>query len=200
MDHPNKPKAQAEEKERKKLAPVVSGTVVAKKPSELSRVARAFMAEEATNIGSYILLDVLIPTVKDAILDMLTMIFHGGAGKPRNYGTQRASKISYQPYYDYQKQSQRPDPQQRAPRTGFEFDDLVFPTRGDAEMVLDTMNEAIITYGVVSILDLHDFAGVSLSNYAGGQKYGWTDISGCRAVGVRGGGYILKLPKAVQIN
>jgi len=191
-------KANTDEKERTKLTPVVSGTIV-KKQSEMSKVARAFIAEEATNIGSYILVDVLIPTIKDAILDALTMIFHGGHGKSRGSGAQRASKISYQPYYDYQKpQTQRSDSRQRDQRTGFEFDDLIFPTRGDAEMVLDTMNEAIMTYGVVSILDLHDFAGVSLQNYAGGQKYGWTDISGCRAISVRGG-YILKLPRAVPI-
>ena len=53
-------------------------------------------------------------------------------------------------------------------------------------------------YGVVSVGDLYDLAAVSTDNFAV-NKYGWTDIAGCKAVRVRDG-YILKLPKAYPLN
>ena len=59
------------------------------------------------------------------------------------------------------------------------------------------MNEIISQYGVVSIGDLYDLADVSTDNFTV-NKYGWTDISGCKAIRVREG-YILKLPKATPI-
>ena len=47
------------------------------------------------------------------------------------------------------------------------------------------MNEIIAQYEVVSVADLYDLANVSNDNYAA-NKYGWTDIAGCRAVRVKG--------------
>ena len=61
----------------------------------------------------------------------------------------------------------------------------------------DAMNEIIAQYEVVSVADLYDLANVSNDNYAA-NKYGWTDIGGCRAVRVRDG-YILKLPKPMPL-
>lgn len=60
------------------------------------------------------------------------------------------------------------------------------------------MNEIIAQYGVVSIGDLYDLANVSMDNFAA-NKYGWTDIRGCKSVRVRDG-YILKLPRALPLN
>jgi hypothetical protein len=60
------------------------------------------------------------------------------------------------------------------------------------------MNEIISQYGVVSIMDLYDLANVSMDNYAA-NKYGWTDISGCKPIRVRDG-YVLNLPRALPIN
>lgn len=51
--------------------------------------------------------------------------------------------------------------------------------------------------GKTSWIDLYDLANVSNDNYAA-NKYGWTDIAGCRAVRVRDG-YILKLPKPTPL-
>ena len=103
------------------------------------------------------------------------------------------SKVSYQKYYD----SGKKDYTAPKSRTSYEYDELLFETRGDAESVLDAMNEIIAQYEVVSVADLYDLANVSNDNYAA-NKYGWTDIAGCRAVRVRDG-YILKLPKPMPL-
>lgn len=184
----------------RKVEKVISGTVKPKKKGEMQKFADVFISEDVGNVKSYILLEVLVPAVKKAISDIVTngidMILYGETGRTRNKSS-TASKISYQKYYD------RPDDRRRdgnapAARTGFDYDDLIFPTRGDAEAVLDAMNDIIAQYQVVSIADLYDLANVSLDNYAA-NKYGWTDIRGCKPIRVRDG-YILKLPRALPLN
>lgn len=199
---PNSHKSKEEQKEtgpERKVEKVVSGTVKPKKKGEMQKFADVFISEDVGNVKSYILLEVLVPAVKKAISDIVTngidMILYGETGRTRNKST--ASKISYQKYYD------RPDDRRRdynapAARTGFDYDDLIFPTRGDAEAVIDAMTEIIAQYQVVSIADLYDLANVSLDNYAA-NKYGWTDICGCKPIRVRDG-YILKLPRALPLN
>lgn len=198
----NSNKSKDEQKEStsdKKVEKVVSGTVKPKKKGEIQKFADVFISEDVSNVKSYILMDVLVPAIKKALSDIVTngidMVLYGETGRTKNKST--ASKVSYQRYYD------RPDERRRdnhvqSSRGGFDYDELIFPTRGDAEAVIDAMNDIIAQYGVVSIADLYDLANVSMDNYAA-NKYGWTDIRGCKPMRVRDG-YILKLPRALPLN
>ena len=60
------------------------------------------------------------------------------------------------------------------------------------------MDELIETYGMVSVMDLYDLVGVS-GNYTD-NKYGWVNIKNAEPVRTMGGGYMLKLPKAIPLN
>ena len=145
-------------------------------------------------------MEVLVPAVKKAISDIVTngvdMILYGETRQKKNSNT---TKVSYGKYYgSVGDQERRSSSYRQSGRTGFDYDDIIFETRGDAESVLDAMNEIISQYGVVSVGDLYDLAAVSTDNFAV-NKYGWTDIAGCKAVRVRDG-YILKLPKAYPLN
>ena len=175
---PNSHKSKEEQKDlvpEKRVEKVISGTVKPKKKSEMQKFADVFISEDVNNVKSYIVMDVLVPAIKKAISDIVTngidMILYGEAGK-KDYTAPKS-------------------------RTSYEYDELLFETRGDAESVLDAMNEIIAQYEVVSVADLYDLANVSNDNYAA-NKYGWTDIAGCRAVRVRDG-YILKLPKPMPL-
>ena len=75
---------------------------------------------------------------------------------------------------------------------------ILFDTRGDAEAVLDAMNDIISQYGTVSVSDFYDLARVPNDNFTM-NRYGWTNIGGATAVRVRDG-YILKLPRAIPLN
>lgn len=196
----NSHKSKEEEKKNvseKKLEKVISGTVKPKKKNEMRRLADVFISEDIDNLKSYILLDVFIPTIKKAISDIVTngidMILYGESGKTKKNSS--ASKVSYQKYYD--NGGVRRDYTTPKNRSSFEYDELLFETRGDAESVLDAMNEIIAQYEVVSVADLYDLADVCNDNYAA-NKYGWSDIGGCRAIRVKDG-YILKLPKPTPL-
>ena len=200
---PNSHKSKEAQKEGaassdKKVEKVISGSAKPKKKGEMQKFADVFISEDVGNVKSYILMDVLVPAIKKAISDIVTngidIILYGETGRTRKASS--GTKVSYGKYYDREPDRRRD--RSISSRGGYDYDDIVFETRGDAEKVLDSMNDIISQYGVVSVLDLYDLADVSTDNYAA-NKYGWTDISGCKAIRVRDG-YILKLPRALPLN
>lgn len=179
--------------EKKKVEKVVRGTVKTKKKSELGKLGDIFISEDASNVKSYIFMDVLVPAIKkaayDIVTDGLSMFLYGSTnGKSRT-----DSKVSYRNYYD--------EPRNRSNnqvRTRFDYDDIIYESRGEAERVRSQMEEMIDRYQVVSVADMYDAAGLTAPYTA--NKYGWTNIRTAEPVRVRGGGYILKLPKAMPID
>lgn len=196
---PNSRKSKEEATSEKKIETVVSGSVKSKKKNDMQKFADVFISEDVNNVKSYILLDVLVPAIKKAVSDIVTngidMILYGETGRTKSSSS--ASKVSYRNYYD-RSSEHRTEKAPYSSRSGCDYDDLIFETRGDAESVLDAMHDVISQYGVVSIADLYDLANVSTDNYTA-NKYGWSDIRGCKPVRVRDG-YVLKLPRALPIN
>ena len=59
------------------------------------------------------------------------------------------------------------------------------------------MHDAIARYGIVTVADLYDMAGLTAPYTS--QKYGWMSVNGVNVVRTRDG-YVLKLPRAVPID
>lgn len=179
----------------KKVQKVVTGTVKTKK-NEGRKLASMFISDDAANVKSYVILDVLIPAIKKAILDIVTngtdMILYGGkGGNKRNSG----NKISYRNYYDDKKDDYRGSSYHSKSR--FDYDDLVFDSRSECESVREQMVDLIDVYGFVTVADMYDMADLPAPYTS--NKYGWTNIRTAETVRVRDG-YILKLPKAMPIE
>ena len=197
---PNSHKYRNEQKElpKKKVEKVVKGNVRVRKKTQASKFKDVFISEDVSNVKSYILMDVLIPAIKKAVSDIVTdgidMILYGGSGGGSRKRS-RSSKISYTNYYDRRDEERRHSDSRT--RSGYGVDDIVLDTRGEAEDILQRMDELIDTYGIVSVADLYDLVGVS-GNYTD-NKYGWTNIRNAEPVRVRDG-YMLRLPKAGPIN
>lgn len=181
--------------EEKKVEKIISGQAKAKKKSEFSKFADVFVSEDAGNVKSYILMEVLVPAVKKAISDIVTngidMLLYGETGVHKRNGA--SSKVSYRSYYD---RSNRSTSSSRT-RNGYSYDDIILENRGEAEEVLSRMDEIVATYGTVSVADLYDLVGIT-GAYTD-NKYGWTDIRSASVVRVRDG-YMIKLPRALPLN
>lgn len=187
--------------EEKKVEKVVRGKVKTKKKTEIRKFADVFIAEDAANVKSYILMDVLVPAVKKAISDIVqdgvSMILYGSAngGSKNRYGN--ASYVSYRSYSDRDRRDDNRRNDYARNRSRYDFDDIILSDRGEAEEVLTRMDELIDTYGIVSVADLYDLVGITC-DYTD-NKYGWTNIRNAEAIRVRDG-YMLKLPKPLPIN
>ena len=194
--HRSKELATEGRSEERKVQKVVSGKVTTKK-NEVRKLTDIFISEDARNVKSYIFMDVLVPAIKKAISDIVTdgidMILYGGSGSGRK--TKPSNNVSYRNYYESPRNSMpsRNDPQ----RSRFDYDDIVFESRGEAELVREQMVDMIERYGLVTVADMYDMADLT-SPYTS-NKYGWTNIRSAEAVRVRDG-YILKLPKAMPID
>ena len=186
----------ARENPEKKMGKVVTGTAKTRKKSEAKKLANTFLPDDVTSVKSYILMDVIVTGIKNAIADVVSIMLFGEAGR---IGGKKGngSKVSYQRYYDDRRDDRRDYARPRA-AGGYDFDDIVFESRGDADLVLDQLEAAINQFGLASVADLYDLAGITSPRYTD-NKYGWTDIRSARVVRIRDG-YILQLPKAVQIT
>lgn len=196
---PNSNKYKEEQKELadRKIEKVVSGTAKTKKKGELSKFAgKIFSSEDAGDLKSYLVDDVLVPGIKNTILDIIidgASRILGGKGRRGSSSTRGGSRISYRDYYE-----QRDDRKAvGSSRPRFDFDEIVFPTRLDAENVRDQMDDVIARYGFVTVGDMYDMA--DLPQPWTSQKYGWLNITNSSIIPVRDG-YVIKLPKASPID
>lgn len=182
--------------DRKKVEKVVHGRVRTKPKSGVSKITDVFISEDAANVKSYIVMDVLVPAVKKAISDIvrdgIDMILYG-----ESRGRKSTSASGYVSYRDYSRSDDRDRFRDSRSRSIYAHDDIILDSRGEAEEVLTRMDELIDTYGNVSVADLYDLVGKS-SEYTD-NKYGWTNIRNAEPIRVRDG-YMLKLPKALPIN
>lgn len=181
----------------KKVEKVITGTAKTKKKSEIRKFTDVFISEDVNNVKSYILMDVLVPAIKKAISDIVTngvdMILYGEAGSNKKRST--VSKISYNKMFDDPRSSRI---HSERGRTGLDYDELIFDSRGDAEAVLSALEDIIAQFGVASVGDLYDLAQVSTTNYAI-NKYGWSDLRSAEVIRVRDG-YMIKLPRALPLS
>lgn len=196
----NKSKTEAvKQAEEKRVEKVVTGKVVTKKKSGFSRFAGEFISEDAKNIKSYVIGDVLIPAFKKAISDIITdgidIILYGGNGRSRS-GRSNADRVSYRSYYDDRRPSDRLTTS-RYSSNSYSYDDIILDSRGEAEEVLARMDELMDTYGLVRVADLKDLVGIT-GSYTD-NKYGWTNIRNAEIVHVRDG-WMIKMPRAVAID
>ena len=192
----NSDKARQQQSE-KKVEAVITGTAKTRKKGEMQKFADVFIAEDANNVKSYILMEVIVPAVKKAISDIVTtgidMILYGEVGRSKKNGM--VSKVSYRNYYDRKDDDYRYSGSRA--RAGYSQDDVMVDTRGEADEILERMDELLATYGVVSIADLYDLAGLTCA-YTD-NKYGWTSLRNAEVRRVRDK-YIIKMPKAMPID
>lgn len=195
---PNSHKYREEQTRKKKVNKVIKGSATAKKKSELSKISNVFISEEATNVKSYIFMDVLVPAIKKAVFDIITdgidMILYGGDGRNSKKSNHGSSYVSYNKKYDQYSRDRRTEPRTRG---GYDIDNLYLENRGDAEEVLSQMDDIVAEYGVLSVADLYDLVGI-LPRVTD-HKYGWTNVRNARVVRTRDG-YKLEMPKPLPID
>lgn len=182
---------QYKDKEKKNIEKIVNDNskVTVKKRSEVKKFADVFIAEDIHSIKNSIINDILIPSFKklisDTIKNGIDMMLYGGTTSAQRNSSNRASKVSYRSYYDEPNTT-------RTIRQTYNYNEILFDERGEAESVLDRMIEIISNYDSVSVADLYDLVGVTGSHTD--NKYGWKNLSSASVVREQGG-YIIKLPK-----
>ena len=185
--------------EGKRVEKVVHGKVKTKK-NNARKLTNVFITEDAANVKNYVLFDVIVPSIKKALYDLivgaLDMTLFGGRGGGSNDKRSISDKISYKDYNSISKRNER-SYGNTVTTSGYSYDDIVLETRGEAESVLSRMDEIIDEYDSVRVADLYDLVGIT-GDYTD-NKYGWTNIRNARVVRTRDG-YKIEMPRALPLK
>ncbi len=200
--------------ERERMEKIATGRKV--KQSFTNRFISEFIADDIHSIGDYIIHDVVVPAVKNAISDTITngidMLFFGQTRSHGGYsGNNSIRRIT--PYSSlYSSGSSRitkyNEPQTTQPRGlgRYTYQDILIPfvpeethndTKAKAMEILSKMRIYLDRYGVVSVGDLYDAVGEIPDKID--QDWGWYDLSGAYIQNSREG-FILRMPKVESIK
>lgn len=186
--------------EKKEIQKVVKGPVKVKKKSAVSKAVDQFVEEDLGNIKTYLISDVIIPTIKNTIWDAFTntldMVLYGGTGRAKKNGP-GSSRVSYVSYNNYSNRRDNRENSDEPRRSKYDFSVITFNNKSDADEVLRQMDAIMDTYKMVSVSDFYDLIGESC-DYTD-QKYGWMNLRNARTVRGRDG-YYLELPKPIPID
>ena len=183
--------------ERPKMEKVVDGTVKVRKKSTARKVAEVFISEELPNVGDSILFDLLVPAIKDTIVNIvesgIEMLFYGKISKGG-----RRSGNGTRVLYDQFSNGNRVSAPRSNGRSVYDVSDAIFEDRGTAELVLDQLLDFIDRYKEATVHDFYDACGITTTNY-NDNYYGWTDLRGAIVTRARGG-WVINLPEPQQLR
>lgn len=207
---PNSHKSR-EQVPEKKAEKVVTGPVKTRKKSDIQKLADVFVSDDVDSVKSYIIMDVLIPAAKKTVSDIVGGVFDiiKNSVDIYLYGEEavrkknsRGDKTSYGRYY--KKEDERKHPRDRKSSSRFDYEDLLFASRGDVESIIAKMEDVIESYGLISVATLYNDILDRSAPYTA-EDYGWTNIRNAHAERVwdyeeRRYMYELKLPKALPLD
>lgn len=183
-------------KEPKAVKKVIEGKAVVKKKSGMSKLTNAFFAEDVYMIKSYIFWDVLIPMIKDGISDIVkNAVDLALYGKMAKVG----KKDGYTNYSNVSYKSSSSSIRKEAATTTKSIPDesIILSSRGDAELVLDSLRDMIDRGQYASVADMYELIGESTPFTA--NNYGWKNLKDAKIVRVREG-FLLAMPKTVELD
>ena len=191
---------ESNKKPDKNVEKVASGRT--RKKSVGKMFADTFLADDIRTVKGYIFKDVVVPTIKNLIVDMISdtaeRLFFGETRGRRSSGGGLNERNSYTAYYKSGNRN-RSGSDSRDRNARIDYSDIIFDTRDEAEEVLTNLIDLTTEYSSASVGDLYDLAGISREANFTDEKWGWVDFSGANVRRVRDG-YLLDLPKAKPLD
>ena len=174
----------ARTRDREKVERVTSSDAVRRKKPLGRHFSNVFFGGDARTAWHYMITNVAIPAVQDTIIEMVQSGIERmvrGENRSRR-GTTGYGHVNYRGF-----SQRRPPPDNtplptrtsRASRARHVFDEIIIPSRQEAEEVLDRLYDLIDAY-----------EGTHTDH-----TWGWTELRGANVARVRNGGYLLDLPE-----
>lgn len=193
-------------KDASQPVPVKVESVVDKKAKIKSKqsVKRFLLEQDLKDIKEGVVNDIIRPKVREMLYGFvencintvessIQMMIFGDVR--RNPNAKPGDRVSYNQYSSARRISQTTTPSMN---TAFNCDDLSYETKGDAEVVLESMIAHLAEYPFVTVAQLYEFSGLSSQNYTN-NNYGWTDLDGVTVKRSFDGDYIIDLPRAKPV-
>jgi hypothetical protein len=211
-DYPGNSKApQAPPPQRedvKKIEPVVTGEVAARKKGLGKRFAELFIGGDSKSVLQYVVAEVLIPQVKDMLTEGVSSgferwVYGESSRRPQRFGSRPsggARPVNYALASRGNNPIGRATREERQPTASLKshgIEDILLATRVEADTVLDHMYSLLQKYEMVSVSDLYSLINWSSTHID--HKWGWVDLQGAN-VRLTREGYVLNLPKPQPLD
>lgn len=176
---------------------VVKGAVVVRKKGVLGRIRDILIADDIDNVKEYAISEVIIPGLKNLIVDSVSMLVLGSTFS-RKGGRDDREKVSYKTMYKSDRRGARRERERDRDQDDTpNWDEVYYETLSDADDVLSGMYDLLKEYDEVTVKDLYDLSGYKSSIFD--DNYGWTSLRGVEIKRNRHG-YYLNLPKPYSID
>lgn len=171
MDYPNNSNQAKTPEQRPDITPVAKGELK-QKPTAI--IKSQFYTDDMNKIGTELIKNVFIPTVKklvvDAVNGFFNMIFYNGGGSSTS--STPGSKITIGGRTNYNAVNNSQKPAEKA----FDFNFVVVESPQAAKDILDQMQNIIDQYGTVRVSEMCQLAGITAPyTYV---DYGWDTLVG----------------------
>lgn len=186
----------------RRLKKVVQGTATTRKPSLAKKFGETFIAEDVSNVKNYLFFDVLVPAIKDTIVNFVTnginAVIYGDTRPRQSRFNQPYGNRSYTSYSSYSRPQARPEGSFRPGREMrySQEKEPIVESRYDADLVIEELNNCICEYDQATVGDLYDLLGFDPDHTD--YKWGWTDLSSATVRKVPGG-WLIDLPRPQRL-
>lgn len=206
MDYPSNSRNPKEPTIKEPVTAVVTGPVVFQDKSQSRKLKDLLIVESPEQAFQGVIFDVVLPAIKDLILDsswsMLERILGGSSRRPGSR-LNTIPGMRPNPPVNYSQMHKQPQvPIARSVLTAqdqFQIQDIVMQNRGEMEFVLEGISNLIERYEQASVSDLYSLLGRSAPYTY--ENWGWVDIREATIRRLRGGeGYILDLPQPITLK
>lgn len=188
-----------EKKSKPQVKKIVNHKIMRKKKTVGQKISGVFFndGDDKNDVKDHLIYDVLIPSVKETIFKMVKngfemLLFGGKSSYDRrshsNYSGLSSNYVPYSNIYNSSVKSNR----SRYNKNIFNFDEIIFESRREAEDVLSNLIDLTMDYGMASVADLYSMTGLPVE-YTD-NEYGWDELSDSKVIRVREG-YIITFPK-----
>lgn len=198
----------------KPKARLASGRAQVQKPSVGKRVLAEFLEQDAEDIKEYVWKDVMIPTIKETLCNIVELLLFGSASKGRRGSNRRDDNhTSYSSYYYYGGGGDKRVSRDRGGNRPSGLNDILFrgtddpnappdlrQARIDAYNAKDGIDEWLAEYGVMTIESMYELCGISkrYSDHTD-TNWGWREGATFEIRRVRDG-FALVLPKPTLLD
>lgn len=171
---------------------VVSNNVQIKKKSEINNISKKVLGDDIGNIISWVGKEIILPSLKRLADDTFHgILYRGEPTRPINNAQKsNAYWVSSQGTPAYKISNNRNY------INSYDYNDLEFDSRLDADSVLSELCDMLERYQFVSVMDYYEVSGVTGYDYTA-DKWGWTDLTSAKIIFDRNGHYIIRFPKAI---
>lgn len=193
--------------EKIEVEKVVTGEVVVQRKTFGRKAKEAVVSADLKSVGGYLIWDVLIPAVKNVIVDTATKgieraIYGDRAIRSRDSSSRGRVQYPYNHHSDPINRNRDRgviDARSReiARNSSADNEPYIMTSRDDAERVLDEMTEIIDRHDYVTVATLKELIGFPSTPVDWG--WGWDSLIGVKARQVREG-YLIDFPSPKPIR